>query len=474
MVPKEELRRRRHSSYHPKSWVGEPDNLHILVDSFLSELNRRLDFIESYGHLKFDAHIERAYNTLLAVRDSCSRVSDGMIDAGRRRASVLVDTLEERYNDALSRRDSLEQKALEGVRFMESMLAEFEARAYAVKDSGLGAAAHDFLDEGWRRMDKGMGKAKEAVDEGIEKARRAKEAMKGTLQFTINQALKQAKQHGLISYDDLPVPWRVNPHIHSGYRFSDSKIDCVRSMLSVSNELVNIWSHAIGFLMVVAIAFYYYPTSANFSSSTKSDIFVAAMFFIAACKCLVCSTVWHTFNSIAEQDLLERFACVDYTGISLLVACSIMSTEYTAFYCEPVSRWAYMLTTFALGIGGVILPWHPTFNRSDMAWARVLFYSSLASTGFIPAIQLTWTRGFYWAAFFYAPIVKSVAVYLVGAILYAAKIPERFFPGTFDYFGGSHNIWHFAVVGGILFHYFAMQEFFRQAFARAQLECSIY
>ncbi|RFU25270.1 hypothetical protein B7463_g11056, partial [Scytalidium lignicola] len=150
-----------------------------------------------------------------------------------------------------------------------------------------------------------------------------------------------------------------------------------------------------------------------------------------------------------------------------------MTTEYTAFYCEPVSRWIYILSTLALGIGGVILPWHPTFNRSDMAWARVAFYVTLGATGFMPIAQLNLTRGPAWAWEFYAPIFKSIAVYLVGAVVYASKIPERWCPGAFDYCGTSHNLWHFAVLGGILFHYSAMEEFFARAFDRAKTECAV-
>jgi len=386
----------------------------------------------------------------------------------------MVETLEARYNDVLATKETFEQKVQEGVTFMEDILNEFENRAYSVKGADIGKAAHGFLDESWRRMDERMGRAKVVVDEGIEKAKKATEDVKKTMHHAVERALELSKQHGHISYDDLPIPWRVNPHIINGYRFHDTKIACLRSVADLSNEFVNIWSHAIGLIIVLSIAFYFYPMSANFSHSTKSDIFVAACFFFAAAKCLVCSTVWHTFSSISEVTLMERFACVDYTGISLLVAASIMTTEYTAFYCEPTSRWIYMLTTAALGVGGVILPWHPTFNRADMSWARVGFYVTLAATGFTPFIQLTYTRGLFWAAYFYAPITKSILVYLTGAILYAAKIPERWFPGWFDYVGGSHNIWHFAVLGGILFHYLAMQAFFAHAFKRAGEHCSVY
>jgi adiponectin receptor len=436
-------------------------------ENFISELGCRLDFLESYGHLKFDEGVEYAFSTLVAVREQCSRISDGALEAGRRRAGVFVETLESRYKDALASKESLEQKVQEGVRLMESYLTEFEARAYAVRDSGLGSAAQEFYEGGLER-------ARGVVDGGLDKARKARETIELTIEHAIERALARAKEGGLLSYEDMPDPWRINPHILKGYRFSEGKWACVRSMLTMHNESINIWSHAVGFLLVCAIAFYFYPRNVNFSLSTNADVFVAAVFFFAAAKCLVCSTIWHTMNSISHQTLLERFACVDYTGISLLVAASIMTTEYAAFYCEPTSRWTYMLTTAFLGIGGVILPWHPTFNRQDMAWLRVMFYVSLAATGFIPVGQLAATRGVEWAYYFYAPVTKSILVYLLGACMYASKIPECWFPGAFDYVGCSHNIWHVAVLCGILFHYTAMQDMFSQALLRAQFHCSVY
>lgn len=440
----------------------------------MTELNCRLDFLESYGHVKYDEGVEYAYNTLLAVRESCSKISDGAIEAGKRRAAVFVETLEDRYKEALERRETLGEKVLEGILLMDSYLTEFETRAYALKDGTISAYAQEFYERGAKKMDEGFEIAKGVMDSGLDKARRARDTIELTVEHAIQQALARASERGLINYDDLPEPWRVNPHILKGYRFSEGKWACVRSVFGVHNELINIWTHLIGFIIVLAMAFYFYPSSTNFSMSTKADIFIAAVFFFAACKCLACSCIWHTMNSISHQTLLERFACVDYTGISLLVAASIMTTEYAAFYCEPISRWSYMCITALLGVGGVILPWHPTFNRADMAWLRVLFYVSLALTGFLPFGQLAYTRGVEWAQYFYAPIVKSLLVYITGACLYASKTPERFFPGFFDYIGCSHNIWHVAVIGGIVFHYMAMQTMFSSALTRAQTSCSVY
>ncbi|KAI1653634.1 HlyIII-domain-containing protein [Daldinia decipiens] len=476
-------RRRRHSSFMPRrrhSLVQQimdgEEGLLLKVDLFLSELERRLEYLESYGEfIDLDSSISKTFSTLQAVRERCSQVSEEVIGAGRRRLQVMVETLDTRYHEALVAAESMNEKARVGVELLDGMLTDFETRALKFRDQGFANAADaagSLIDKGQRVVDESIERARGVMDDGIERAWRAAE----TVEEHVQRAINRAKEKGLIKYEELPVPWRVNPHILGGYRFTESKIGCVRSMFGVSNELVNIWSHALGLILILSIAFYFYPTSANFSLYSKTDVFIAAVFFFAACKCLVCSTIWHTMNCVADQTLLERFACIDYTGISLLIAASIMTTEYTAFYCEPISRWTYMTTTAVLGIAGTILPWHPKFNGQDMAWLRVGFFVGLGATGFMPVFQIILTRGPAWALDFYAGsnLLKSLFVYVLGACVYASKVPERWCPGAFDYCGNAHNLWHLAVLGGILYHYVAMQEFFSGAFQRAQQGCPTY
>ncbi|KAK7970523.1 adipor-like receptor-like protein [Apiospora saccharicola] len=472
--------RRRHSFLIPrrKSIVNHimdgEEGLLLKVDLFLSELERRLEYLESFGEGTFDGSISRAYATLQTVRARCSQVSEEVIGAGRKRLQVMVETLDARYHGALVAAESVNEKAKVGIELMDAMLTDYETRALKFRDKGLAnaaGAAGSLMDEGRRVVDEGLERARGVVDEGIERAKRAAESVEEHVQHAVARA-----RHGLLKYEELPVPWRVNPHILKGYRFSETKLGCVRSIFNFSNESVNIWTHALGLILVLAIAFYFYPTSPNFSLSSNTDVFIAAIFFFAACKCLVCSTIWHTMNCVADQTLLERFACVDYTGIALLIAASIMTTEYTAFYCEPISRWTYIVATGALGILGVVMPWHPFFNRSDMAWLRVGFFVGLGATGFLPVFQIMLTRGPEWAWEFYtgSNLVKSLSVYVLGACIYASKVPERWCPGAFDYFGNAHNLWHVAVLGGILYHYVAMQDFFAGAFQRAQEGCPAY
>jgi adiponectin receptor len=430
----------------------------------LSELEKRLAFIESCGEaVAFDCGgISRAaLETLQAVRDQCSQTSHDVIGAGRRRLQIMVDTLDAGYiyHEALTAAGSLHEKARVGIDICEEVLADIETRSHKLRDDVFAGAAPL------------VGEGRRVVDEGIGRAIRAAE----TLEEHIQTAIARAHEKGHILYEDLPMPWRNNPHILKGYRFTESKLECVWSAFEVSNESVNIWSHAIGLVLVLGLALYLYPSSINFELSSTTDVVVAALFFTMACGTLICSTIWHTMNAISDVHAISTFACVDYTGISLLVAASIMTTEYTAFYCDPLSRWTYMTATALFGLVGVVLPWHPKFNGSHMAWVRVCFYVGLSLTGSLPMLQLCYTHGPAFVARFYAPISKSLLVYFGGAIVYASKVPERWFPGMFDYCGCSHNLWHAAVLGGIFFHYTAMQDFFSDAFARAAVDgCTTY
>jgi len=79
----------------------------------------------------------------------------------------------------------------------------------------------------------------------------------------------------------------------------------------------------------------------------------------------------------------------------------------------------------------------------------------VAASAFIPMIHM-WTLFedkvevgirsgvFYW--------FSELAVLLCGVVLFLCHIPERVFPGTLDYFGSSHQIFHVMVVLSVVVH----------------------
>ena len=49
-------------------------------------------------------------------------------------------------------------------------------------------------------------------------------------------------------------------------------------------------------------------------------------------------------------------------------------------------------------------------------------------------------------------VVLQGALYIVGAGIYAARIPEKWYPGRFDVVGSSHQIFHLFVVAAAASH----------------------
>lgn len=62
-------------------------------------------------------------------------------------------------------------------------------------------------------------------------------------------------------------------------------------------------------------------------------------------------------------------------------------------------------------------------------------------------------------------------IYIQGAVIYMIRCPERCKPGSFDFCGASHQIFHFAVLSAALLHYAANYNLFRD---RQSMECPIW
>jgi len=62
------------------------------------------------------------------------------------------------------------------------------------------------------------------------------------------------------------------------------------------------------------------------------------------------------------------------------------------------------------------------------------------------------------------------AAYIGGALIYVFRIPERWYPGTFDLFGHSHGIFHMAVILGCSIHF---NESMRLFLTRKEMICPV-
>lgn len=274
--------------------------------------------------------------------------------------------------------------------------------------------------------------------------------------------IKYAMSYGtnrLLAYDELPGPWQSNEYIRTGYRFLDSAADCWYSLFYFHNETGNIWTHLLGFIFLFSVGVYELFFSELMTSIPVNDRIVFLVFFLAACKCLMCSTVWHTLSGINDLKVYRQVACLDYVGIAVLICASIILCEYYGFYCDDAVRNTYITATSTLAVIGVSMPFQAWFDKHERRWLRIAFFIALASSGAIVIGHLAVVRGAFATFSWLTPVFKSISCYLAGVVIYGNQFPERFWPGKFDHLAHSHQFWHIFVCGGIWFHYQAALQF---------------
>ena len=193
----------------------------------------------------------------------------------------------------------------------------------------------------------------------------------------------------LISYHALPELWRNNDFIVTGYRFipKDQWHRLILSAFHIHNETGNIHTH-LGGLFLVGVLFWL-TSSLDPTTTTTMDRWIVTIYLFAAAKCLICSVSWHIMAGCADLQWFTCFACIDYTGISWLVAASLETIVYNGFYCQPGLIALYTVGVIAIGVIMSILPWSPWFNDIRYRTIRITLFLGMACMGIVPFVHGT-------------------------------------------------------------------------------------
>lgn len=330
-------------------------------------------------------------------------------------------------------------------------------------------------------------------------------ALKETL-YNYDVAITVSEKRHLTFYE-LPFQWRENKFIIYGYRFAKSHLTAITSIFSWHNETINIWSHFIGALSMIYLCWFHYRSSDVYTiyGPSAQDHAVVYLYLASAFICLMCSVIWHSYTNIGFLSIRSKFACFDYTGITVLITSSIITTEHVALKDYPKLRLSFIAFSVFAGIVGVGMAWHPFFDRPESRILRILFFVSLALLGVVSFLSSCLVHNVNHAAYIFVPILKSFLFYGLGVVFYGSFFPECFRSDVeiddfevcdetildldkrgllleylrktpkhtcnhsvtslwwVDWIGNSHNIWHFFVIGGILGHYSALLEMFKRS-----------
>jgi adiponectin receptor len=260
-----------------------------------------------------------------------------------------------------------------------------------------------------------------------------------------------------------PNPWRLrkiheveewqrfNPFILSGYRYRYTVAMCMRSLFMVHNETGNVWTHLIGFAIFVSLAWHV------ISSVIEVSVWHYTVFFFYMLTNMLCmgsSTVYHLMSCHSEW-LMRATLFVDFFGISALITGSFIPPIFYVFTCYPWLRMLYLSQITILGGATLVAPWFKFFNSEEWQTRRVLLYVVTIASGLAPTGHLL---------FLFPPNLVTAPVHLgillmflfygVGTIIYVTRLPESLYPGQFDIWFNSHQLWHIFVLAASVVHFF--------------------
>lgn len=259
----------------------------------------------------------------------------------------------------------------------------------------------------------------------------------------------------LLQWDELPHWQRDNQHILSGYRpASSSFLKSFHSWTYVHNETVNIYTHLLPSLITIPASFYLYSIlSPRYESATHSDIIALSCFFAGAAFCLGMSATYHTISN--HSPMVARIGnAFDYVGIVGLITGSFIPSIYYGFFCAQGLQIFYwtMISVIAVGCSAVAVI--PRFRQPEWRFFRAGMFISMGLSALFPVChgllvygrqQMRMQIGLDW-------VLLQGFLYILGAVIYAARVPERLRPGKYDILGSSHQIFHILVVCAAIAH----------------------
>eukprot|EP00123_Amoebidium_parasiticum_P015408 comp22955_c0_seq1/m.36435 comp22955_c0_seq1/g.36435 ORF comp22955_c0_seq1/g.36435 comp22955_c0_seq1/m.36435 type:complete len:314 (-) comp22955_c0_seq1:153-1094(-) len=266
---------------------------------------------------------------------------------------------------------------------------------------------------------------------------------------TANSHHHRTKPRRRLGVKEVP-PHATLPHILHGYPKLESTWDCFKSLFWIHNETVNQWTHLIGFCMMVYLLFLT-GEEMSLKAHPIEDRAAFLTFFVCTCTCFLLSTFYHTFKCYTYA-VYRVAVTMDYMGIFVMICGSFISGLHFEFYCTPGWRTVYQVGITIMCIAGMVLAFMPMFDSPSCSKLRVGSYFAIVGSALVPLVHVMIGFGveriLKWGAL--------LLLYACGAVAYMTKFPESVFPGKFDIWLSSHQLWHTFVLLAAFWHYYTL------------------
>lgn len=248
----------------------------------------------------------------------------------------------------------------------------------------------------------------------------------------------------------LPAWLQDNDYLHTGHRPPLNSFNkCFKSIFRIHTETVNIWTHLLG-----CIVFLYQAVCVLLDNVHLEEKLIFTVYFFGTVICLGLSSAFHTLHCHSEY-VGRLFSKLDYCGIAVLIMVSFVPWLYYGFYCHMFSIIVYLSAVIILGISSIIVSLWEKFSDPNLRSLRAGVFITFGLSGIVPALHYVYMEGWF-STIALASIgwlLLMGVLYILGAIIYALRIPERFFPGKCDILFQSHQIFHVLVLLAAFVHY---------------------
>ena len=196
------------------------------------------------------------------------------------------------------------------------------------------------------------------------------------------------------------------------------------------------------------------------TSSFKVEYWPMFVYLVGAMFCMLSSSMAHTF-SICSPKANKWWWRIDYVGIAVMITTSFCPIIYYTFLNDLVWRNFYLISILSLGSLVACISLLEIFQSDSYRVFRAGFFVAFAICAVFPLFH---------AIALYAPLrsrnftniilyeLLMGALYLGGAFIYAIQFPESKYPGKFDLFFNSHQMFHVMIVFAAYAHYAAVLE----------------